>query len=142
MYKSTIGTQEKVIAKLEELMESKLKNRAGSGAGSVGLKAEIQRLSQRNEQLEKQIIAGGGDSTRVKDLVQQLERARKALAEAKQGGGGASQEVIQAKDARIKILEQQLLESARSFATELSATKFKIMQLETLGGGMDSDDDF
>ena len=52
VYKSTIRTQERVVAKLEELIETKLKDRKDGGTSTTfRLKQEITRLTQRNQEL-------------------------------------------------------------------------------------------
>ena len=57
MYKSTIKTQEKVISKLEDLMESKLRSRGGSG-DMVRVRAELTRVTKRNQELERSFLSG------------------------------------------------------------------------------------
>jgi chromosome segregation ATPase len=82
VYKSTIRTQERVVAKLEELIETKLKDRKDGGTSTTfRLKQEITRLTQRNQELEKKVFAGGAGGSlaieRVKELEMQLKAARR-----------------------------------------------------------------
>ena len=59
-YKATIRTQERVVAKLEELIETKLRDRKDGGTTTTfRLKQEITRLQRRNQELEKKVFAGG-----------------------------------------------------------------------------------
>ena len=136
VYRSTISTQERVIAKLEELMESKLRDRTGGhGGGAVQLKSEIQRLTRRNEDLERRIISGEGGA-RIREMQKQLDAAKSAARKSPGGaggGGGASSDALRAKNERIKILEAQMVDNARGFAKELSVLKMKLMELD-LGG--------
>lgn len=81
VYKSTIRTQERVIAKLEELIETKLRDRKDGGTTTTfRLKQEIARLQRRNQELEKKVFAGGAGGSlaveRVKELEQELKAAR------------------------------------------------------------------
>ena len=55
-YKSTVKFQEKVIAKLENLLESKMKENATGAAGGMQLarlKKQVEHLTRRNQELEK-----------------------------------------------------------------------------------------
>ena len=63
-YKSTVKFQEKVIAKLENLLESKMKENASGAAGGMQLarlKRQVEHLSRRNKELEKD----GASNSRV-----------------------------------------------------------------------------
>lgn len=42
--------------------------------------------------------------------------------------------------AKVKALEEQLIENAKKFAAELAGVKLKLMEAE-MGGGSDSDED-
>jgi hypothetical protein len=81
VYKATIRTQERVVAKLEELIETKLRDRKDGGTTTTfRLKQEITRLQRRNQELEKKVFAGGAGGSlaveRVKELEQELKAAR------------------------------------------------------------------
>ena len=132
VYRSTISTQERVIAKLEELMESKLRDRSGGGSGAVQLKSEIQRLTRRNADLERRIISGEGGA-RIREMQRQLDEAKSTSTRQSEGMGDASTDALRAKNERIKILEEQMVDNARGFAKELSVLKMKLMELD-LGG--------
>ena len=63
-YKSTVKFQEKVIARLENLLESKMKENASGAAGGMQLarlKRQVEHLSRRNKELEKD----GASNSRV-----------------------------------------------------------------------------
>ena len=143
MYKATIRTQEKVVAKLEELIESKLRGRKGdSSATTFRLKQEITRLTERNNELEKKLFAGGSDGNvaieRVHELETQLRqlRARGGMRAALEHEGSAQTHLH--KDAALSALEAQLVENAKGFAKQISDLKIQVMEA---ANGMSSDDD-
>ena len=73
VYKATIRTQERVVAKLEELIETKLKDRKDGGTSTTfRLKQEITRLTQRNQELEKKVFAGGAGGSLAIERVKEL----------------------------------------------------------------------
>lgn len=146
VYKATIRTQEKVVAKLEELIESKLRGRKDNDTGATfRLKQEISRLTERNNELEKKLFAGGSDGAlaieRVHELESQLKqlRARGGLQSMLNHEGTA--ETHAHKDAAISALESQLVENARGFAKQISDLKIKVMEASN-GMGDDDDEDF
>ena len=143
VYKATIRTQEKVVAKLEELIESKLRGRKGDSSGATfRLKQEITRLTTRNNELEKKLFAGGSDGNvaieRVHELENQLRqlRARGGMRAALENEGSAESHAQ--KDAALSALEAQLVENAKGFAKQISDLKIQIMEAST---GMNDDDD-
>ena len=143
VYKATIRTQEKVVAKLEELIESKLRGRKGdSSATTFRLKQEITRLTERNNELEKKLFAGGSDGNvaieRVHELETQLRqlRARGGMRAALEHEGSAQTHLH--KDAALSALEAQLVENAKGFAKQISDLKIQVMEA---ANGMSSDDD-
>lgn len=65
-YKSTVKFQEKVIAKLENLLESKMKENAVGAAGGMQLarlKKQVEHLARRNQELEKNGVAASQAAT-------------------------------------------------------------------------------
>ena len=149
MYKATIRTQERVVAKLEELIETKLRDRKDGGTTTTfRLKQEITRLQRRNQELEKKVYAGGAGGSlaveRVKELEQELKAARMrglqvtgpndqppppsgappvpnaAGAEGKTKTDLPSSGADAGKDAKIKALEEQMVANAKGFAAQIS----------------------
>ena len=145
VYKATIRTQEKVVAKLEELIESKLRGRKGdANSTTFRLKQEVARLTERNNELEKKLFAGGADGTIAVERVQELEeqlrqlRARGGMRAALNHEGSA--ETHMQKDSAISALEAQLVENAKGFAKQISDLKIQVM--EAANGGDSDEDDF
>ncbi len=147
VYKATIRTQERVVAKLEELIETKLRDRKDGGSTTAfRLKQEIVRLQRRNQELEKRVYAGGAGGSlaieRVKKLEGQLKAARMRALETgtdqpppPEGGppgavpppgvadadaGLPASGADAAKDAKIKALEEQMVANAKGFAAQIS----------------------
>ena len=146
VYKATIRTQEKVVAKLEELIESKLRGRKGDASSTTfRLKQEIARLTERNNELEKKLFAGGADGAIAVERVQELEeqlrqlRARGGMRAALSHEGSAETHIQ--KDSAISALEAQLVENAKGFAKQISDLKIKVMEAAS-GNASDDDEDF
>ena len=99
-YKATITMQEKVIAKLEELVQKKMKEPGGGGGGVAGGGGGA---------------AGGGGGGSGGDGG---------------GGGGASSEALEAKNQKIKILEEQMIANTKESARVISALKLRVFELE------------
>ena len=156
VYRTTIATQEKVIAQLQTLMENKLQDRLAGVPGPIKLRDEVRKLARRNEEAERKIIAGEAGA-RIREMRKQLEEAMataNAAAAARGSGGagqpqqqqqdkgggepsGASAEEIKQKNDRIQILEKQMVDNARGFAKEISTLKMKVMELDFAAGGDD-----
>ena len=166
---------------LTQLIETKLKDRKDCGTSTTfRLKQEITRLTQRNQELEKKVFAGGAGGSlaieRVKELEQQLKAARSralAVSDSSKGdgsapngqpppppgqpastfpdppkpdgaskdGGGDETGSAAVWKAKAKALEEQLVENARGFATQLAQVKLKLMEAEMGGGSSDDDSD-
>ena len=156
-----------------QLIETKLKDRKDGGTSTTfRLKQEITRLTQRNQELEKKVFAGGAGGSlaieRVRELEQQLKAARSralaigdgqaaappppsgappagappAAAAKKKEEGGKGEEAsgdVMVWQAKVKALEEQLVENARKFAGQLAQVKLQLMEAETGGGSSDED---
>ena len=86
VYKSTVRTQERVISKLEQLIESKVVDIGSESSVGPSVQAELHKLRLENKQLKQRSGGGGGDqetiNVRVRVLEEQLQRnAREAAKE-------------------------------------------------------------
>jgi hypothetical protein len=140
LFRATIKTQEKVILKLEDLLESKLRESSLHG-GAQGLMDEVERLKARNKDLENKLINGDfvGDSERTRILENQLDQAREQL---RDSARSRRPEADGGDEDKVKALEEQLVNNAKNFAREISGARMRVFeleaQLEAMTGGASS----
>lgn len=130
LFRATIKTQEKVILKLEDLLEAKL--RESSSQGNIRLNEELDRLRARNRDLEQKILDGGLSGSapleeRIRDLEKQLQNAQNAASSARRPE--TTSDVDDALE-KVKALEEQLVNNAKNFAREISEARMRIFELE------------
>jgi len=129
LYKKTIQTQEKVIMKLEDILEAKLQE--GSKFDTKKYEAEIARLAQQNDQLANQVA----DST-TSEYVQKLEDELEALREEANNRPESDDSDLQE---RLESMQQSLVTNAKAFAKEKSSFITKIFEYEAMIQASDSD---
>lgn len=118
-YRSTITMQEKVIAKLEGLLEARVKQRGGGRTADQPFFDELERLKVENQKLKR------------------ASNEPSVLAAA--ASMGVDQTFSnEAKDARILALEEQMLLNARDAAQQIAKLKLKLFELELDGENGDS----
>ncbi|GBG32629.1 Hypothetical Protein FCC1311_088542 [Hondaea fermentalgiana] len=148
LFQTTIKTQEKVIVKLEDLLESKLREQSAIGMNPAvheDLEREMEQLRSRNKDLEDKLLHGdllnisGADDlrSRIKDLEAQLEEARATSSSVVSSARGTSESGVgsavgDGKDERIEALEEQLVQNAKSFAGEIAKARMKIFEYEAI----------
>jgi hypothetical protein len=115
VFKSTVKTQEKVIQKLQTLVESKLKQRRRSNAEPPpSVKGELENLRKENDELRSKVNAGVASPEQTAEL-QHLR-------------------------IQVSTVTSTMEDSAKRFAKQKSQYELRIMELE--GQLMSNDDEF
>lgn len=133
LFQATIKTQEKVIVKLENLLESKLREHAAVGtsiSSTILIEKEMEELRSRNKDLEEKLLRGDilgtqGFQEKIKELESELEAVRTRTE-------GNTENVVDDKIERIEALEEQLVQNAKKFAKEISEVRMKLFEYEAL----------
>jgi len=145
VYKDTIKKQEKVIAKLEKLMETTLKDTQKAR----GAMLELEQLKTENMHLQKQLkeMAFGpeghnGELERYRQECTRLERLvaelREDLASKRPTSGKGNPDwdrerieyeiKLQKANARVSALQEEIIDIARNFARERSKLEIAIAE--------------
>ena len=123
---------ERVIAKLEK----KLYSCSQEAIMVEGDEKINPRTKYRIRDLQQQIMDAKDRHTALEKVLNG-ETSTESAPASEEGAAGTGSE---AKDARIKALEEQLVQNAKEFAAQISKLKLDIMNAE-MGGGDDDDDD-
>jgi hypothetical protein len=124
-----VKTQERVISKLERVLESRVLDRK---RGAAGAQSSTGRASEEPAQ------ATG--SEREMDLEFQLRQLEEQLARANASRRGVNAQpegeqllvTLGARDSQIRILQEQMTQNARESSREISQLKLRVMELEML----------
>ena len=122
---TTVKTQERVISKLERVLESRVLDRKRGSAASLGLRANEEHAGREREaQLVEQ----------VRRLEDQLTRIRGHSAAPQPESGEREQLLVtlSSRDSQIKVLQEQMQQNARDSSREISQLKLKLMEHEML----------
>ncbi|GMH86580.1 hypothetical protein TrST_g13892 [Triparma strigata] len=154
-YKSTVGMQEKVIAKLEAVIENKIREDARKGPAAWA-KMEIQdklrseelekELGEKTEELEDLRASKKSNEVRIAELEQDLRIAtdRALSAEAAHSTLAAApkldpqlEEKLQVQKLKVEALTEQMQNNAKDAQKEISELKVKLFEFEMADmGGM------
>lgn len=117
-YKTTIAMQEKVIVKLEHVVSAKLKEIVTQRQAELELaRTPVEKpvrveVPVKDPAVERELHA-------AKDTIRQASIEKRGL-----------QSLIEAKDARIKVLEEQFIEKAAESAQQAANLNLRIFELE------------
>jgi len=129
IFQATIKTQEKVILKLEDLLESKLKENSGT-TDQLAMEREIERLQKRNEELQEKLVSSAlGESEGA--LLKKVEELENEISNYHRDGGTMSAPKGNEAE-RMQALEEQLILNAKKFAKEISEVRMKLFEYEAI----------
>ncbi|GMH84092.1 hypothetical protein TL16_g09812 [Triparma laevis f. inornata] len=157
-YKSTVGMQEKVIAKLEGVIENKIREDARKGPAAWA-KMEIQdklrseelekELGEKTEELDDLKTLKKSNEVRIAELEQELRIAtdRALAAEAAHSSLAAVpksdpqlEEKLQVQHLKVSALTEQMQNNAKDAQMEISELKVKLFEFEMADMGAIGDD--
>jgi len=150
LYKDTIKKQEKVIGKLEKLMETTLKDTQKARGALV----DFEQLKTENMNLQKQLkemaFGSDGENTEFERYKQECKKLERIVAELKEelkskrpttsygGSGDWEREKIeleiklQRANSRVEALQEEMTENTRNFAKEISRLKITISEKQAM----------
>jgi chromosome segregation ATPase len=150
LYKDTIKKQEKVIAKLEALLNKTVKDTKQSRQDVL----ELEKLKTENLQLQKELKASAiqkGDSSpdieryrrEIARLEDQIAQLQKELRERREAGGNRKEEdwemdkielevKLQKAEARNKAIEDEMSANAQAYAKQIADLKAELQQKESI----------
>jgi len=157
-YKSTVAMQEKVIAKLEGVIEARMKEEARRGPAawakrqiedkqkSEQLQEELNKQSEEFEEKENEMIY---KIEKLTSALQDMERRVMTVESERDAQAALPKEdpeqvqKIKMQDLTIKALKDQIRTNARESQKEISDLKIKLFEHEhNAANDSDSDDDF
>lgn len=147
LYKDTIRKQEKVIAKLESLLEKTLKDTQKAREGMIELEQlrtenmELQKMAKQantNDRAHSDIQRYRDEIAMLENLVQELRDELKNKRPQTAGDADWEDEKIelevklQKAQARVDAMQQEMDQSAAEFAREISRLKIIISEKESI----------
>ncbi|KRX05194.1 C2 domain [Pseudocohnilembus persalinus] len=148
VYKETIRKQERVIQKLEKLMETTLKDTQKARSAQL----ELEQLRTENYQLQSKIKLGfGGEGEEIEKLRMEIVRLEKIISElreqlkskrpvSQQGGPSGMMEgdmmeleiKLQKSMARNDALSEELILNAKNYSREIAQLKLVIAEKQAM----------
>jgi hypothetical protein len=130
-YKTTVLTQEQVIAKLEQALA------AATAATTAAAAAASRNVNSTSTQQQPNSSRGASDTAELQRLRDENVTLKAALESL--GNGSSSNEqaqvtelesVLQTRDDKLQILEDQMIQNARAAQAQITQLKLQIMELE------------
>jgi hypothetical protein len=131
-YKTTVLTQEQVIAKLEQALATATAATATTASASSNINSSSSSAQQLNSSRSL------GDAAKLQRLRDENVTLKAALESLGNGSNEKAQvteleSVLQIRDDKLQILEDQMVQNARAAQAQITQLKLQIMELEMQG---------
>jgi hypothetical protein len=129
-YKTTVLTQEQVIAKLEQALATA--NAAGATASSASNNANSSSSIQQQQLNSSRSVGDAAELQRLRDENVTLKTALESLDSGSNEKAQVTEleSVLQTRDDKLQILEDQMVQNARAAQAQITQLKLQIMELE------------